>query len=134
MWLISIFFFFRSAADPAYCLLVVDLFTSKGYTYPMTKRNLLSKKLELFYNDIARKRKQINPNEKIRLQTDLEFQQSEIKKLNKKFNVAMFSSSVRGGKAYALKQKIREFKNFLFKSKKSHKATITKRLEPNKII
>ena len=100
----------------------------------MTKRNLLSKKLELFYNDIARKGKQINPNEKIRLQTDLEFQQSEIKKLNKKFNVAMFNSSVRGGKAYALKQKIREFKKFLFKSKKSHKATITKRLKPNKII
>ena len=42
----------------------------------------------------------------MRLQTDLEFQQNEIKKLNKKFNVEMFSSCVRSGKAYAANKKL----------------------------
>ena len=49
-----------------------------------------------------------------KLQTDLEFQQNEIKKLNQKYNVEMFSSGVRGGKAYAAEQKITEFKKLLF--------------------
>ena len=48
----------------------------------------------------------------MRLQEDLEFRQNEIKKLSKKYNIEMFSSHVRGGKAYANEQKIREFKNF----------------------
>ena len=121
MWPISIFFS-RSATNPTYCLVVVDLVTSNNYTYPVKKRNLLSKKLELFYNDIEKKRKQVNPNEKMRLQTDLKFQQNKIKELNKIFDVEMVRSSVKGGKAYPAKQKIREFKNLLFKSKKLHKA------------
>ena len=41
------------------------------------------------------------------LQTDLEFAENEIKKLNKRYNVEMFNSPVRGGRAYAAKQKIR---------------------------
>ena len=36
----------------------------------------------------------------MRLQTDLEFQLNEIKKLNEKYNDEMFSSRVCGGKAY----------------------------------
>ena len=51
----------------------------------------------------------------MRLQTDLEFLQNEIKKLNKKYNVDMFSTKLRGGKAFATKQKIREFKKLLLK-------------------
>ena len=31
-------FFAKSAADPLYCLLIVDLFTQKIYTYPMKKK------------------------------------------------------------------------------------------------
>ena len=89
------FFFFKSGVDPKYCLLVVDLFTSKTYIYPMRSRNLLARKLQLFYQDIHPKRQQ-------RLQTDLEFQQNEIKKLNQKYNVEMFSGRGRGGKAYAV--------------------------------
>ena len=58
----------------------------------------------------------------MRLQTDLKFQQNKIKELNKIFDVEMVRSSVKGGKAYAAKQKIREFKKLLFKSKKLHKA------------
>ena len=36
-----------SAADPKYYLLLVDLFTSKIYVYPMKNRSLLAKRLEL---------------------------------------------------------------------------------------
>ena len=73
-------FFFKSAVDPKYCLLVGDLFTSKTYVYPMKSKNVLAKKLDLFYQDIQPKRQQIAKNENMRLQTDLEFQQNEIKK------------------------------------------------------
>ena len=70
----------------------------------------------------------------MRLQTDLKFLQNEIKKLNKKYNVDMFSTKLRGGKALAAEQKIREFKKLLFKSKWLHKATKTGRLDPRKLI
>ena len=61
----------------------------------------------------------------MRLQTD--FAQNEIKKINKKYDTEMFSSCVRGGKAYAADQKIKEFKKLLFKSKRVQKATSNKR-------
>ena len=38
----------RSAVDPKFCLLFVDLFTSKIYTYPMKKINLSAKKWNYF--------------------------------------------------------------------------------------
>ena len=72
--------------------------------------------MELFYEEVNHKRK-----EKMRLQTDLEFQQNEIKKLNKKYNVEMFSARIRGGKAFAAEQKIREFKKLLLKIKSLYK-------------
>ena len=68
----------KSAVDPKYCLLVVDLFTSKVYVYPMKNRTLLAKKLEIFCNDIKSKR-----SGQMRLQTDLEFNQNKIKELDK---------------------------------------------------
>ena len=58
-------FLARSAVDPKFCLLFVQLVTSKIYTYPMKTRNLLAKKIELFYNDINKKR-----DGKMRSQTD----------------------------------------------------------------
>ena len=60
----------------------------------MKKRHLLSRKIEIFYQEVENKRK----NKRMRLQTDLEFQQNEIKKVNKKHNVEMFSTRVREGK------------------------------------
>ena len=45
-------FLAKSAVDPKYCLLIVHLFTSKIYVYPMKNRSLLAKKMEIFYNDI----------------------------------------------------------------------------------
>ena len=106
----------KSAVDPKYCILVVDLFTSKNYVYPIKNRSLLAKKLKLFYEDVNQKR-----NGRMRLQTDLEFKQNQIKKLNDEFNVEMFHTKVRGGKAFTAQQKIREFKKKLLRSKRFEK-------------
>ena len=102
----------KSAANPKYCLLFVDLFTSMIYTYPMKKRSVLPKKMLIFYKDILKKRMG-----KMRLQTDCEFQQTVIKKLNKEFDVDMYSTNLKGGKAFAAEQKIRELKKLLLRSK-----------------
>ena len=66
----------------------------------------------------------------MRLQADLEFKQNQIKKLNDEFNVDMFHSRVRGGKAFAAEQKIREFKRILLRSKPLEKNR-GKRIKPN---
>ena len=47
----------KSAADPKYCLVIVDLFTPKTYSYPMENRKLIAMKLEKFYKDVENKRK-----------------------------------------------------------------------------
>ena len=122
-------FFAKSAADPHYCLLFVDLFTQKIYTFPMKKRNLLKKKMELFYEEVNNKRKQ----KKMRLQTDKKFQQNDIKKLNNKYNENMFSTRLRGGKAFAAEQKIREYKKLLLKTKALYKKS-KKQIKPKEII
>ena len=71
----------------------------------------------------------------MRLRTDLEFQQNEIKRLNEKYNVEIFSLPVLKGKVYVAEQKITEFKKLLFKSKKEHKTTSTStRFDPKKLI
>ena len=51
----------------------------------------------------------------MRLQVDNEFQQVKIKDLNEKDHIEMFTSSVRGGKAFAAEQKIRELKSRIAK-------------------
>ena len=123
-------FFAKSAIDPKYALLCVDLFSSKVYVYTMRTKNNLPKKMEEFYQEIDVKRVQ---NEKMRLQVDLEFQQNKIKALNQKYNVEMFSSKNRGGKAYAAEQKIREFKKILFRIKTRYKR-LKKRLNSAQLI
>ena len=45
----------------------------------------------------------------MRLQTDQESKRRNIYDLDKKFNVDMLTTSLRGGKAFAAEQKIREF-------------------------
>ena len=67
------------------------------------------------------------------LQTDLEFKQNEIKKLNQEYNVNLYHSKVRGGKAFAAEQKIREFKKILLKTKRFKKRN-GERLRPNEAI
>ena len=102
-------FLVKSAVDPKYCLLLVDLFTSKVYIYPMKSRNLLAKKLKLFYEDVKNKR-----IGRMRLQTNSEFKQNQILKLNDEFNANMFHTRLLGGKAFAVEQKIRVIKIFDF--------------------
>ena len=110
-------FLAKSAVDPKYCLLLVDLFTSKVYIYSMKSTNLLAKKLKLFYEDVKNKR-----IGRMRLQSDLESQQNQILKFHDEFNVEMFHTKVWGGKAFAAEQKIREFKKILLRSKRFEKS------------
>ena len=79
----------------------------------MKNRNLLAKKIELFYKDIEKTRLG-----KMKLQTDQEFKQSNIEEFNKKFNVEMYSTHLRGGKALPAEQKTRELTKFLLRSKR----------------
>lgn len=44
------------------------------------------------------------------LQADQELLQNEIKKLNKKCNVNIFTTDIKGGKAFATEQKLYELK------------------------
>ena len=123
-------FLAKSAVDPKYALLCVDLFASKVYVYTMRKKSNLVNKLETFYKEIEPKR---DKKEIMRLQTDQEFQQNEIKKINLKYNVDMFSTNIRGGKAFAAEQKIRELKKILFKTKNVYKRS-KKKINSKKII
>ena len=49
------------------------------------------------------------------LEVDSEFQQLKVKDLSKMNNVEIFTASVRGGKAFAAEQKIRELKTRMSK-------------------
>ena len=53
----------------------------------------------------------------MQLQVDQELQQNEIKQLNKKLLVEMFSTEVRGGKAFAAEQSNHELKKRISKLK-----------------
>ena len=68
--------------------------------------------MKVFYNEVRNKRK----GKRMRFQVDNEFQQVKIKDLNDLNNVEMFTSSIRGGKAFAAEQKIRELKTRIAKS------------------
>ena len=101
----------KNATFPQYVLVLVDLFSSKIYTFPMRSRKQIRQRLEQFYEEVESKRK----GKKMKLQVDQEFQQVRIKDLNKQNNVEMFSTSLRGGKAFAAEQKIRELKTRISK-------------------
>ena len=111
----------KNATFPQYVLVLIDLFSSKVYTYPMRSRKQTRQRLEQFYEDVESKRKK---GKKMKLQVDQEFQQIKIKDLNKQNNVEMFSTSLRGSKAFAAEQKIRESKTRISKLK-SQKLKIT---------
>ena len=94
----------------------------------MKTRNLLAKKMAIFYQDIAKKK-----TGKMSLQTDRECQQTNIKKRNKQFDVDMCSNNLRGGKAFATEHEIRELKKLLLRSKRIKKLS-SKRVKPNELI
>ena len=94
----------------------------------MKTRNLLAKKTELIYNDINEKR-----DAKMRLETYQKFKQRKIFELNKKFYLEMYSTNLRGGKAFAAEQKIRGLKKTLLRSNLMEKFT-GKQIKPNELI
>ena len=79
----------------------------------MRSRKQILQQLKIFSEEINNKRK----NKNICLPVDNKFQQVKIKDLNDKFNVTAFTASIRGGKAFAAKQKIRELKSRIAKIK-----------------
>ena len=115
----------KNATFPQYVLVLVDLFSSKVYTYPLKSRKQIRQKFKKFYRDVRSKRK----GKKIKLQVDQEFQQVRIKDLNDFNNVDMFSTSLRGGKVFAAEQKIRELKTRIEKL-----ASQKLKISPNKVI
>ena len=66
--------------------------------------------MKQFYDEIKNKR-----NNTMRLQVDNEFQQVKLKDISDPNNVEMFTTSARGGKAFAAEQKIRELKTRISK-------------------
>ena len=69
----------------------------------------------------------------MRLQTDQEFKQRKIFELNKKINVEKDSANLRGGKAFAAEEKIRELRKTLLRSK--HMETFKrKRIRSNELL
>ena len=71
--LLALVYFAPSEVDLKYCLLAVDLFTSK-IMFPLKNRLLLKRKQ--FYNYLELKRK--NLDTAMRIQTDREFNQNEV--------------------------------------------------------
>ena len=91
----------------------------------MKSRKQNRQKLEQFYRDVNSKRK----GKIMRLQVDQEFQQVKIKDLNELNNFTMFSTSLRGGIAFAAEQKIRELKTRIAKLRSQNL-----KIPPKKII
>ena len=80
--------------------------------------------MKQFYDEIKNKR-----NNTMRLQVDNEFQQVKLKDVSDPNNVEMFTTSARGGKAFAAEQKIRELKTRISKLN-----TQKLKISPTKII
>ena len=70
----------------------------------MKSRKSIANKMKTFQEEVEEKRK----GQKIRLQKDQEFKQKKIFELNNIYNVSIFSTVVRGGKAFAAEKKLRE--------------------------
>ena len=63
----------KNATIPRYVLLVVDLYSSKVYVYPMCSRKQILQKMKLFYDEVKYKRK----SKTGRSQVDKEFLQDK---------------------------------------------------------
>ena len=60
----------------------------------------------------------------MRLQTDQELKQRNIERLNEKCNVEMYSTHLRGRKAFAAEQKICKLKKLLLRRKRIESAKV----------
>ena len=101
----------KNVTFPQYVLVIVDLYSSKIYTYSIKSRKQILQKMKLFYDEVRHKSK----GKRMRLQVDNEFQQVRLKDLDDQNNVEMFATSVRGGKAFDAEQNIRELKTRIAK-------------------
>ena len=88
----------------------------------MKTRKSIASKIEIFYKEFETKRK----GQKTRLQMGQEFKKKNLFDLNKKYNVDMFSTAVRGGKAFAAKQKFKELKKRILRLKVLEKKNFKK--------
>ena len=125
-------FFSKSVVASKYCLVCVGLFRSKTCTYSMKKKSHLPSKLGKFFSETERFKKYLKKEgrHQMRLQTDQEFNQNEIKEINKKY-VLHYNSKLNNGHAVAAEQKIRELKNCL----KNFKRLLKKgELKPNEAL
>ena len=78
----------KNSTVPKYVLLLVDLYSSKVYVYPMRSRKQILQKMKLFYDEVKEKRK----NKPMRLQFHNEFQQVKVQDLNNQNNVKIFTT------------------------------------------
>ena len=78
----------KNSTVPKYILLLVDLYSSKVYVYPMRSRKQILQKMKLFYDEVKEKRK----NKPMRLQLHNEFQQVKVQDLNNQNNVKIFTT------------------------------------------
>ena len=101
----------KNATFPQYVLVIVDLYSSKIYTYTMKSRKKILQKMKPFCDEVRSKTR----GKRMRLQVDDEFQQVKIKDLSDENNVEMFTSSVGGGKAFTAEQEIRKPKTRISK-------------------
>ena len=94
-------FFSKSAIASKYCLLCLDLFSSKVSAYGMKKKSQLAEKLVKFYLEKENLRSYLKSEGRyrIRLQTDQGFNQNKITKLNSKHNVEHYNSKLNEGHA-----------------------------------
>ena len=92
-------FFSKLAVAPKYCLVCVDLFTLKMYTYGVKKKSQLSAKLEKLYSDTESLREYLKRKNRhqTQLQTNQEFNKKEIAEINKKNNVLHYNSKFNDG-------------------------------------
>ena len=115
--------FINPGIGPKYALLLVDVYTGMVFTYGLKSKagpSILDK-LREFYTEIWGQSNKYKSRDEIKtehegkyLQTDMEFEQKSIEKLNKKHGVTMFQSKMSQGHAFAAEQKIRELKKMLY--------------------
>ena len=96
----------KNATFFRYVLVIVDLYSSKIYTYSMKSRKQILQKLRLFYNDVRHKRK----GKIMRLKVDNEFQQVKIKDLNNENNIESLLAQSEVAKHLLLNKKSKNLK------------------------
>jgi hypothetical protein len=107
-----------------YVLIIVHMFGSFIYAYPMKFKSSLANKLKEFYSSIEKER----DTSSLWMQTDMEFKQNEIYRLNKQFNIEMFQTKLNENHAFAAEQKIRELKKRLYSASKLFKKDPSKKV------